>query len=178
MRKVVYDFAMTVDGFICRPDGSIDDFPGHGPHVDDYLKRLESYDTVLMGRRTYELGYKYGLVPGDRAYPHMDHYVFSTTLRFDRDHRLNIVADGAADTVKALKAGEGAAIYICGDSSLAGFLLESQLIDELIVKLNPVVLGRGLEPFAASSNRARLQRVDNKSYPNGVVLLQYALRYE
>lgn len=176
MRKIIYDFAMTLDGFIARRDGSIDDFPAQGPHVEDYYARLKSYDTVLMGRRTYELGYRYGLVPGDRAYPHMQHYVFSSSLSFDRAHDLTIVGEQPIRAVRDLKARPGSDIYLCGGSQLAGLLLEHKLIDRLIVKLNPILLGHGLCPFAASAG-AQLHLTDSHSYPNGVVLLRYDVSY-
>ena len=84
MRKLVYDVATTLDNFIAHEDGSCDGFLSEGEHVTDYLARLAGYDTVVMGRRTYEYGYPYGVVPGQRAplYRHMRHFIFSKTLRF------------------------------------------------------------------------------------------------
>ena len=90
MRSIVYDFAMTLDNFICREDGSIGGFLPDGDHVSDYMERLEQYDTVIMGRKTYEFGYQFGLKPGDRAYAHMEHYIVSSTLKLASD-QLNIV---------------------------------------------------------------------------------------
>ncbi len=177
MRDLVYDVAVSVDGFICRPDGNIDDFVPDGPHVDDYRARLQTYDTVVMGRRTYEFGYQYGLAPGGRAYPHMDHFVFSTSLHFEHDHDLNIVSEGASEVVRDLKEQPGSEIYLCGGSILAGLLLGEQLIDRLILKVNPVLIGEGLRLFASQA-AARLHRTNTKHYENGVVLAEYDLVYE
>lgn len=176
MRKLTYDVAVSLDGFICRPDGNIGDFVPDGPHVDDYRARLEAYDTVVMGRRTYEFGYAFGLVPGKRAYPHMDHYVISSTLRFEHEHELKIVRDDAAAVVRALKEGEGSDIYLCGGSRLAGALLDARLIDRLVVKLNPFVMGEG-RPLFSSAASARLAGTFTKRYENGVVLAGYDVVY-
>ena len=81
MRELIYDVAMTVDGFICHTDGSADGFVPEGEHLTEYLARLETYDTVVMGRKTYEFGYQFGLEPGKRAYAHMAHYIFSDGLK-------------------------------------------------------------------------------------------------
>ena len=82
MRKLVYHVAMTLDNFIAHEDGSINGFApfAEGEHVADYLAQLQEYDTVLMGRATYEFGYQYGLEPGQPAYAHMKHFIFSKTL--------------------------------------------------------------------------------------------------
>ncbi len=96
MRKIVYHVGMTLDNYIAHEDGSIGGFSNfaEGEHVTEYLESLKAYDTVLMGRATYEFGYQYGLKPGQPAYPHMQHYIFSKTLRFDATPgaRVKIVA--------------------------------------------------------------------------------------
>ena len=61
MRKLVYHIATTADGFVARKDHSFDCFPMEGEHVNDYLASLAGYGTALMGRRTYELGLKFGV---------------------------------------------------------------------------------------------------------------------
>ncbi|WP_405520847.1 dihydrofolate reductase family protein [Spirosoma sp. KNUC1025] len=60
---------------------------------------------------------------------------------------------------------------------LAGKLLDAHLIDELVVKLNPVVLGEGIRLFGSSQTKVGLIRTDNKPYENGLVLLTYQIQY-
>ena len=71
MRRVVYDVAVSRDGFIAAPNNDVSLFPHHGEHVEAYKLRLQTYDCVLMGRHTYEFGYEFGLTRGAGAYPHM-----------------------------------------------------------------------------------------------------------
>jgi dihydrofolate reductase len=132
---------------------------------------------VLMGRRTYEAGYAYGLKPGDKPYPHMDHYVISTSLQLPTRAGLHVVAKDPERVIRELRAAPGSDIYLCGGSDLAGWMLERELIDRVVIKLNPVLLGRGLSPFARRAPRARLQQTDLRSYANGVVLLRYDVAY-
>ncbi len=176
MRRIVYDFAMTLDNFICHEDDSVDGFVNEGPHLTDYLNRLEKYDTVVMGRKTYEFGYAFGLTPGDRAYPHMEHYIFSTNLHLDSD-QVHIVADHQLEKIRELKDAEGADIYLCGGGAFAGFLLDHELVDQLVIKLSPVVFGAGKKAFGNSARSFGLSLVQSTTYDNGVMLLRYDVAY-
>ncbi len=176
MRPIVYDVAMTLDGYISHEDGSADGFVPEGDHVAAYLERLQEYDTVLMGRKTYEFGYQYGLQPGERAYSHMEHYIFSTGLSFETD-QVNVVEPERIDVVRQLKEADGAPIYLCGGGQFAGTLLEHELIDRLVIKLNPILFGAGIRLFGASSKRVGLAQVESTHYESGVMLLRYDVDY-
>ena len=177
MRPIIYDVAVTLDGYICHEDGSADGFVGEGEHVADYLQRLQQYDTVLMGRKTYEFGYAFGLVPGERAYPHMEHFVFSSSLRFDNP-QVQVVSPDRLDLVEQLKQSSGGPIYLCGGGQFAAALLDHQLIDQFVVKLNPVLFGSGIQAFGNHpSTQARFDLRESKPYSNGVCLLKYDVIY-
>ena len=79
--------------------------------------------------------------------------------------------------IRQLKEAPGTDIYLCGGGAFAGFLFEQELIDEVIIKLNPLLLGRGIGLFGNSGKEAQLALVDSKSYDSGVVLLTYKSRY-
>ncbi|WP_437328130.1 dihydrofolate reductase family protein [Sorangium sp. So ce381] len=176
MRKIVYDVAVTVDGFISHEDGSVDGLVMQGEHAIDYVERLKGYDTVVMGRRTYEWGYPLGLVPGKRAYPHMAHYIFSKTLRFGEGAEVEVVGHDEIAALKRLKEGDGADIYLCGGGAFAGFLLEHDLIDRLVLKVNPIVFGHGIPLFGDSSTKVELALLGATSYASGVSLLRYDVK--
>jgi dihydrofolate reductase len=179
MRKIVYHVAATLDHYIAHEDGTIDGFPGEGTHVTDYLASLQAYDTVLMGRNTYEFGYAYGLQKGQPAYPHMQHYIFSRSLTFDQpSQQVRIIDREEVAFVQQLKQGEGSPIYLCGGGQFAGFLLTHQLIDELKIKLSPVLFGRGIPLFGDTQKRVPLTLLDAKTYDTGVLLLTYRIDYQ
>jgi len=178
MRKLIYHVGTTLDNFICQEDGSIGGFLAEGDHIADYLDSLKHYDTVLMGKSTYEFGYGYGLKPGLAPYPTMKNYVFSKSLRIDFpiDEQLTIVRSDAVSFVRDLKNKDGGHIYLCGGGIFASTLLDSNLIDSLIIKLNPVLLGKGIRLFERSSRKADLSLIDTKIYKSGVVLLTYSIK--
>lgn len=177
MRQIIYHVAVTLDGFIAHADGSTDGFLESGEHVTDYLQQLHDYDTVIMGRRTYEFGYNYGLTPGQPAYPHMHHYIFSKSLRFDAKHeQVEVVADDEVGFVKALKNTVGSPIYLCGGGEFAGFLLKHGLIDELKLKINPVLFGAGIGLFGSFQPPVPLEHLSTVSYGGGVSLARFKIQ--
>ncbi|MEQ9300481.1 MAG: hypothetical protein RIF33_18045 [Cyclobacteriaceae bacterium] len=66
MRSITYYVATSLDGYICGPDEDISGFVHKGSGVAEYLTDLKEFDTVIMGRKTYEFGYQYGLDPVSR----------------------------------------------------------------------------------------------------------------
>jgi dihydrofolate reductase len=179
MRKLVYYVAMTVDHFISHEDETMTGFVWEGHHVTDYLNSLRNYDTVLMGRRTYEWGYQFGIKPGEPSptYGQMMQYVFSQSMPEYGHEQLKVVREDAPTFVRTLKSQEGGTIYLCGGGELAKSLLDAQLVDEVILKMNPVVFGSGIPVFGERPKGFGLSMLDTKVYNNGVVYLHYQIDY-
>ena len=78
--------------------------------------------------------------------------------------------DDAAGTVRLLKGESGKDIWLCGGATLAAALFGE--IDELILKINPVVLGTGI-PLFAGTHEARVDLVDSQTYANGFMVGRY-----
>jgi len=145
MRKLAYYVATTVDGFIAHEDGSLDGFLMEGDHAKDFLESLQSFDTVLMGRATYDLGRRFGVT---NPYPTMKQYVFSRTLHESPDPAVKLVSENVPGVVRELKTQLGKDIWLCGGANLASALFAEGLIDEVIVKTNPVLFGTGKPLFS------------------------------
>ena len=174
MRKLKYHIATTIDGFIAHENHTIDGFVPGGERVDDYLHSLRTdYDVVLMGRRTYEFGFQFGIT---NPYPWMKQYVFSGTMERSPDSNVELVSENVVDFVRKLKDGTGKDIYLCGGANLATSLFREGLIEEILLKLNPVVFGSGIPLFLGAIKQTDLELIDSKRYANGVVFLQYRVR--
>ena len=186
MRKLKYYIACTVDGFIAREDGSFDCFPMEGEHFADLFDRFpetipahlqealgiragnKQFDAVLMGRKTYEAGLSVGLT---NPYPSLKQYVFSRSMQASPDENVQLVSDNPVGLVQELKKETGKDIWLCGGGDLAATLFRE--IDEMIVKLNPVVIGAGIPLFSRAIELTNLELVDRKIYSNGFMLLHY-----
>jgi dihydrofolate reductase len=110
-------------------------------------------------------------------YPTMKNYVFSKSIQIDGpiDERLTVVRTDAVPFIRGLKQVEGKPIYLCGGGIFASSLLDNNLIDMLIIKLNPVLLGKGIRLFERSTRQVGLTLTDTKLYNSGVVLLTYSI---
>lgn len=167
MRKIIYYVATSLDGYISGKDDDISMFASEGEIVDQYMYDLESFDTVIMGKRTYEFGYQFGLKPGQPAYPHMDHYIFSDSLTLENaSKQVKIVAPDIKQ-VQMLKNEDGSDIYLCGGGVFAGWLMEHGMIDEIKLKVNPIILGGGIRLFGDYEGSAQLKVAYSRSYSGG-----------
>tara|TARA_Y100001937_G_scaffold1217_2_gene1456 strand:+ start:25837 stop:26376 length:540 start_codon:yes stop_codon:yes gene_type:complete len=176
LKEIVYHVAVSLDGFIAGPGGDVAGFPHTGPHVQEYLDALGGYDMAIMGRRTYEFGYAYGLKPGANPYPLMETYVFSASLELPGPQQCEIhcIRDDFLAQAKKLKQGSGGPIYLCGGGTFAGTLMENELVDRLILKFCPVSFGAGIPLWRAGKwEPVQWSLLSSKAYENGVLLLEY-----
>ena len=172
MRKLKYVVASTLDGFICREDGSYDAFPTEGDHVQAYLDSLASYDAVLMGRATYEVGLKAGVTS---PYPKMKQYVVSSSMSESPNPAVQLDSRDVGGLVHRLKSEPGRDIYLCGGAKLATSLVDEGLVDQIGLKLNPIVLGSGIPFLHETAEPVDLALTDVQRFESGVVFLEYAV---
>jgi dihydrofolate reductase len=187
MRSLVYLVATTLDGYIAGADrGDPDFFPFEGPHVADLLAEFpemipghvraplgldgdnQRFDTVLMGRTTYDIGRKVGLTS---PYPHLRQVVVSTSITAPPDPAVEVVGSDVINEVRGLKAEQGKDIWLAGGGRLAASLVDE--IDELILKVNPVVLGAGTPLFGALVGPRPATLTGHRVYPNGFALMRW-----
>jgi dihydrofolate reductase len=175
MRSVQYHVAITTSGLIAAPDGGVGcfDLTPPGEHLDDYLQSLRAYDTILMGRGTYEFGLKFGVTD---PYPWARCLVFSRTLPPDPTRRVEVLPTDPVPVVRGLREESGGPIYLCGGGALASTLLNAGLVDELILKVNPVLLGAGIGLAPGLLTALPLTLLSARPYASGVVRLHYQLR--
>ncbi|MBM7587145.1 dihydrofolate reductase [Bacillus pakistanensis] len=179
MTELIYHVATTVDHFIADPSGVADQsiFFYEGDHASDFISAIQQYDAVLMGGKTYEWGFQYGLKPGEPGYKGLKHYIFSKTMDFESNDEVELVKTDAAEFIKKLKQNTDQKIWLCGGGQLAGSLLDHQLIDTLILKVNPVLIGDGIPLFGSSKKQIHLELRSLKKYENGVIVPTYKILY-
>ena len=192
MRQLVYFIASTLDGFVTDPDGSDPTAPGgFWPIGEDYLHHLVAeypetlpglarqalgitaegthFDTVVEGRKSYEVGLRTGVID---AYPHLRHIVFSRTLT-SANSAVTVVADDPVGAVRKLKEDGGKDIWLVGGGDLAGSLRPE--IDRIILKVAPLTIGAGTPLFGRRTDFEphTWRLVDHTALAGGTLFLTY-----
>ncbi len=175
MQPIIYDVSVSADGLIDGPDGDISKFTHDGPVVDDYMARLQGYACAIMGRATYEFGYRFGMAPGDNPYPHMQTVVMSRQLVLPETSPVEVVREDAAARVETLRQTVDGPIYLCGGGQFAGWLLSLRMITTLRLKRAPIVLGSGTRLFGDNTAGCDAVLQSSKLYDNGVLLQEFRL---
>jgi dihydrofolate reductase len=171
--KIVYYVAVSIDGFIAGLNDDVSSFLYEGEGVERYKSDLLEFDTVFMGRKTYEAGFKFGLEPGRKAYPEMQNYVFSKNLHLNNCEEGLHVCKLDVDLIDQVKRTSTKDIYLCGGGKLAEWFLANDLIDEIKIKVNPIILGKGVKLFNNLSHTKFLKLKESNSFDEGLMILSY-----
>jgi dihydrofolate reductase len=186
MRKLVYYVAISLDGYIAGPDGQIDFYP-LGDDMAAYLNSQypetvpttvrdqigfdapnKRFDTVIMGRGSYEPGLADGYTS---PYAHLRQYVISNTIKSIDDPAVELVSEDPLGLVRRLKQEDGLDIYLCGGGNLAAQLMPE--INEMIIKVYPVVAGDGVSAFYGRFSPTTFTLTGSRTFGNGALVLTY-----
>ncbi len=169
MRRVRFSVAMSLDGYIAGPNGE-SDWIVMDPDID-FGALMGSFDTVLLGRKTYEATRQQG---GGAGMPGVRSCVFSRTLR-QADCPGVTVSDNPTKKIAALKAEPGKDIWLFGGGSLFGSLLQLGLVDAVEVAIIPVLLGGGVPLMPDPAAHTKLKLTEHRVYEKtGTIALEYA----
>jgi dihydrofolate reductase len=169
VRRVRYSVATSLDGYIAGPKGEYD-WIIMDPDID-FRELFAQFDTLLMGRVTYEAAASMG----PSLWSGMKVVVFSKTLSA-RDHPgVTIVADKTQETVADLRAQPGKDIWLFGGGQLFRSMAEAGLVDTVELSVIPVLLGGGIPFYPAPASQRKLTLTGHKVYSTGIVAVQYAL---
>ena len=169
-RRLRYQVAMSLDGFIAGPNGE-HDWIVMDPTID-FGALFAEFDTAVMGRKTYEVVTAQG---GHGAMPGRDVVVFSRTLPAATHPGARIVNDDPRDVVAALKAEPGRDIWLYGGGDLFRSLLDAGLVDTVEPAVIPVLLGAGV-PLLPPGATTKLVLADQRTLPaSGIIALAYSV---
>lgn len=186
MRRLVYYVAVTLDGWIAGADGGYEFFRMEGDHLQAQIEELPEtmpthvrnmlgiiapparFDTVVMGRRTHQPALDAGLTSG---YQHLRQHVFTRSGDLPDDDTVTVQSGDPLAVVRDLKAEPGSDIWLCGGGNLAAQLVDE--IDELILKVNPVVIGSGTPLFEGGTDARQFRLISSRRFGSGVVVNRY-----
>jgi dihydrofolate reductase len=179
--KVSVYIAASLDGFIARPDGSIDWLPDdegeENGSAEDYgwSAFWGSVDCLVLGRKSFEKVLE--LAPGAWPYEGTRVIVLSRTLAAVPQGMEGKVELSAADPValvEELRAEGHERLYVDGGATIQSFLRRG-LITDMTITLIPVLIGEGIPLFGPLAEDIRLQHIKSESFPSGLVQLLYEI---
>ncbi|MDH1007120.1 dihydrofolate reductase family protein [Pseudomonas nicosulfuronedens] len=173
---LIYYVAASLDGYIARPDGSVDWLEGYGNEHDDhgYAAFYASIDGLLMGRATY----LFCLNQDDWPYPDKPALVMTRSNHLPHAApQVELEHYTPVDALASLEARGCQRIWLVGGGSLAGNFLAAGLLDEVIVSIIPHLLGAGIPLFSIGLEQ-RLQLLEQRSFPSGIVQMRYQVLKE
>ena len=187
MRKLILEEWVSLDGYVSDKNGELDFFTNLTPEQNKYsdagqLKFLETVDTILLGRKTYELFVEFWPtattdkeVIADRL-NEIKKIVFSNTMikaPWGQWPEAEVMAGEAIAAIKRLKSLPGKNMVMWGSISLAQSLMKENLIDEYHIQLCPVLTGGGKNFFPELTNFRQLHLSEVRQYNTGTIFLNY-----
>jgi len=172
-RKVVLYISMSLDGYIARKNGEVDWLDGDGsePNIDyGYDKFINSIDTVIMGRKTYEQILSFGEYP----YKGTKGYVF-TSQKMNNTEDVTFTDENVNDFITKLINEEGKDIWLIGGAGIIDDFIKNDLVDEYFITIIPYILGEGIPLFKDKNPEIKLKLLVNKKI-NGMAMLHYTKR--
>ena len=167
MRRVRVSVAMSLDGYIAGPNGE-NDWIVMDPEID-FGALLGAFDTILLGRKTYEATRQHG----GSGMPGMEAFVFSRTLRQEECQGVTVSSNPSV-TLAKLRESPGKDIWLFGGGELFRSMLEQGLVDSVELAVIPVLLGSGISLLPHSAKQSKLRLAKHRIYPKtGTVSLEY-----
>jgi dihydrofolate reductase len=158
--KLVFYGAISLDGYLARENHSLDWLFGtEGEEETGYQEFYDSVDIILMGRSTYDQIAI--LSPEKFPYEGKPCYVFSRTMTGSNEH-VTFINEDIAGFTQSLKEQEGKRIWIVGGGEVLQHLLS--LVDEFIIQIAPIIIGKGIPLFVPGDQENKLTLVDVRSF--------------
>ncbi|MEK3934709.1 dihydrofolate reductase family protein [Sporosarcina sp. FSL W7-1349] len=180
-RKIILDLAVSLDGFIEGKHGEVD-WCIMDPEMN-FIEFLHQIDTILYGRKSYELWGEY--TPDNEVHPtekemwevlhRKEKYVFSRTQK-GNGYNAVFINDNILEEVNNIKKKPGKDIWLYGGSSLITTFINLGLVNEYRLSVHPVVLGEGKPLFVDIQQRLNLTLVQTRTFSSGVVQLCYQIQ--
>ena len=163
MGKVKLFIASSLDNFIAREDGAVDWL-----FTGDYGYRdfLFSIETVLIGRKTYEQALTFG-----ETYDGKQVYVFTKQKDLRRLNHVEFVSD-VVPFVKEIVKVEGD-LWLVGGGEIVTVFLNNDLIDEIMLFVHPLLLGKGVPLFKGVEKEIKLEVVETFAFTSGLTKLHF-----
>ncbi|MCM3518659.1 dihydrofolate reductase family protein [Staphylococcus xylosus] len=187
MRKLVVFLHSSLDGFVEGPQGAMDiGWITYNHELEDFANEvLQTADTIVWGRKTYEMMYDYWptVLSNENASEHelnhakwienVEKVIFSKALNSVDWHNSRLVKKNVKDEIIHMKQQEGEDIVVLGSPRFAHYLMQLDVVDEYKITVSPTLIGKGLPLFQNIHEQVDLKLIDSKTFESGALGLIY-----
>jgi len=173
MRKISLFIAMSLDGYIAKPNNDLSFLKLVEKEGEDYgyAEFTSQIDTIIVGRKTYDY------VVREIGSSHYDNgqrdvYVITRTERPQVGRTIFYTGD-LSELSAYLKSGDGKNIYCDGGAEVINELLKHDLIDDFVISVIPILLGNGTRLFKDGRPEQALEFITAKTFDTGLTQLHY-----
>jgi len=175
----------SLDGFVGGLKGEMNWIKVDESIFDFVATMTEKADTALYRRVTYEMMQNYWPTADKKAdaskhdkehaawYRSVSKVVISKTMSEKGLENTKVFNDNFLENINKIKNEDGKNILIFGSPSASNFLLSLGLIDEFWLFVNPVLIGEGIPLFNGVKETTKLNLIESKTFPCGVIALHY-----
>lgn len=187
VRHLVVFLHASLDGFVEGPNGAMDiGWIAYNEELEQFAdKVLSSADTVVWGRKTYEMMHDYwpSVKSETTASEHernhaqwieqVEKVVFSTTLESVDWNNTRLVNEGVESAITDLKQQSGGNIVVIGSPRFAHRLMQLNVVDTFKITVSPVLVGQGLRLFEHIADQTNLTLRHSQTFESGALGLWY-----
>jgi dihydrofolate reductase len=183
MRKVIMFNLITLDGYFAGINGDISWHQVDEEFNKFSIQQLQTSGGLVFGRITFQLMANYW--PTKQANEDdpivaelmnsVPKYVFTRTLQRVEWNNTQLMRGEAVEEMKVLKQQPGKDLFIFGSANLSQAFIQNRLIDEFQILINPIILGNGMPLFTNKGKYLNMNLINNKTFKNGNILLDYQL---
>lgn len=171
-RKIILNLAISLDGFIASEDGTYEWIVGDGDHKlntgkHDFNKFLEGVDTVVMGKNCYDQNMHL-------EYKNKKVYI-ATSQKLQDKENIHFINGDICKVILEEKKKDGKDIYLFGGGVLVDHFIKADIIDEYIIGIIPIILGKGRPLFLQNNPTVKLH-LDEYLIEDGITILKYSKR--
>lgn len=174
MRKIKLYIAASIDGYIAGLDGDMDWLSGYPITPESnygYDKFFNSVDSVIIGGKSFR-----DILNMDVIYPYKDKTSYVITrnrVSHTSIENVQFLSNDIIETIDSLKKKQGKDIWLVGGGEIVSMLLESNLVDEMIITYIPKILGDGIPLFPKMKIESNWKLLNSQSYNNSVLFIEY-----
>ena len=170
-RKVILYIAMSLDGYIAKPQDDLSFLSIVEKEGEDYgyADFMSTIDTVILGRKTYDWVMNHVV-----EFPHSDLHSYIITRNSKPTIGKTVFYSGdLTDLVKKLKSEKGKHIFCDGGAEIVNEFLKNDLLDEIIISIIPILVGNGIRLFNEGRPEQKLKLANVKTFDTGLTQLHY-----